>query len=183
MVIAKGAKADAAQAAGADYVGAEELIAKIQNENWFDYDVIVAAPDMMAQLGKIGRVLGPKGLMPNPKSGTVTMDVAKAINDVKAGKVEYRADKQGIIHVPLGKMKFSADDLMKNFATLADAVIKAKPSGNIILKPSRVIISFIFVPKIELSFSIRSLINDNTSFLYSSFVCTSVSNSFLESNK
>ncbi len=130
LVIAKGEKADAAQAAGADFVGAEEMIHKIQTENWFDYDVIVATPDMMGLLGRLGKVLGPKGLMPNPKSGTVTMDVAKAVTDIKAGKVEYRVDKTNIIHVPVGKASFGAEKLSDNVKTLMDAVIKAKPASS-----------------------------------------------------
>ena len=127
-VIAKADKAAAAKEAGADEAGAEEIIDTIAG-GWFEFDTLIATPDMMPKLGKLGRVLGPKGLMPNPKTGTVTTDVAKAVKDAKAGKVEFRADKQGMIHVPLGKMKFSTEDLMKNFATLADAVIKAKPSA------------------------------------------------------
>ena len=129
LVIAKGAKADAAAAAGADYVGAEELIAKIQNENWFDFDVMITTPDMMGMVGRIGRVLGPKGLMPNPKSGTVTMDVEKAIKEVKAGKVEYRLDKTAIIHCPIGKKSFGKEKLTENFTALMDAIIKAKPAS------------------------------------------------------
>ena len=129
LVIAKGAKADAAVAAGADFVGAEEMIAKIQNENWFDFDVIITTPDMMGMVGRIGRVLGPKGLMPNPKSGTVTMDVAKAIAEVKAGKVEYRLDKTAIIHCPIGKKSFGQEKLVENFNALMDAIIKAKPAA------------------------------------------------------
>ncbi len=129
LVIAKGAKADAAAAAGADYVGAEELIAKIQNENWFDFDVMITTPDMMGMVGRIGRVLGPKGLMPNPKSGTVTMDVEKAISEVKAGKVEYRLDKTAIIHCPIGKKSFGAEKLTENYTALMDAIIKAKPAA------------------------------------------------------
>lgn len=129
LVFAKGAKADEAQAAGADYVGAEELVAKIQNENWFDFDVVVATPDMMGLVGRIGRVLGPKGLMPNPKAGTVTMDVTKAIADIKAGKIEYRLDKTNIIHVPVGKVSFGAEKLLDNVQTLMSAVIKAKPAS------------------------------------------------------
>ena len=127
-VIAKADLVAAAKAAGAEEAGSEEIIDKI-SDGWFEFDTLIATPDMMPKLGKLGRVLGPKGLMPNPKTGTVTVDVARAVKDAKAGKVEFRADKQGMIHVPLGKMKFSADDLMKNFATLADAVIKAKPSA------------------------------------------------------
>ena len=129
LVIAKGAKADAAQAAGADYVGAEELIAKIQNENWFDFDVMITTPDMMGMVGRIGRILGPKGLMPNPKSGTVTMDVEKAIAEVKAGKVEYRLDKTAIIHCPIGKKSFGKEQLVENYTALMDAIIKAKPAA------------------------------------------------------
>ena len=129
LVIAKGEKADAAQAAGADFVGAEEMVQKIQTENWFDYDVIVATPDMMGLLGRLGKVLGPKGLMLNPKSGTVTMDVAKAVADIKAGKVEYRVDKTNIIHVPVGKASFGTEKLSDNIKTLMDAVIKAKPAA------------------------------------------------------
>ena len=127
-VIAKADLVAAAKAAGAEEAGSEEIIDKIAG-GWFEFDTLIATPDMMPKLGKLGRVLGPKGLMPNPKTGTVTTDVARAVKDAKAGKVEFRADKQGMIHVPLGKMKFSTDDLMKNFATLADAVIKAKPSA------------------------------------------------------
>ena len=129
LVIAKGAKADEAQAAGADYVGAEEYIEKIQKENWFDFDVMITTPDMMGLVGRMGRVLGPKGLMPNPKSGTVTMDVAKAISDVKAGKVEYRVDKQAICHVIFGKKSFGKDKLLENVTTIMDAIIKAKPAA------------------------------------------------------
>ena len=129
LVFAKGAKADEAQAAGADYVGAEELIPKIQNEGWLDFDVVVATPDMMSVVGRLGRVLGPKGLMPNPKAGTVTMDVTKAINDIKAGKIEYRLDKSNIIHCPIGKASFSEEQLADNFQTLMDAINKAKPSA------------------------------------------------------
>jgi len=127
-VIAKGDKVAQAKEAGADEAGSEEIIDKI-SKGWFEFDTLIATPDMMAPLGKIGRVLGPKGLMPNPKTGTVTTDVAKAVKEAKAGKVEFRADKQGMVHVPIGKAKFSTDDLMKNFSTLADAIIKAKPSA------------------------------------------------------
>jgi len=129
LVIAKGEKADIATKAGADFVGAEELVAKIQNENWFDYDVVITSPDMMGLVGRIGKQLGPKGLMPNPKSGTVTMDIAKAINDIKAGKVEYRLDKQAIIHCIIGKKSFGDAKLIENFNALMDAIVKAKPSG------------------------------------------------------
>ena len=128
LVFAKGTKVDEAQAAGADYVGGEELIPKIQNEGWLDFDVVVATPDMMGVVGRLGRVLGPKGLMPNPKAGTVTMDVTKAINDIKAGKIEYRLDTANIIHVPIGKASFSEEQLADNFQTLIDAVNKAKPA-------------------------------------------------------
>jgi large subunit ribosomal protein L1 len=127
LVFAKGPKADEALEAGADFVGAEEMVAKIQSENWFDYDVVVATPDMMGVVGRLGRVLGPKGLMPNPKSGTVTTDVAKAISDIKAGKVEYRLERANIVHCPIGKASFGSDKLMDNFKTLIDAIIKAKP--------------------------------------------------------
>ena len=129
LVFAKGPKADEAQAAGADYVGAEELIPKIQNEGWLDFDVVVATPDMMGVVGRLGRVLGPKGLMPNPKAGTVTMDVTKAINDIKAGKIEYRLDKTNIIHCPIGKASFGAEKLQDNFDALMGAIIKAKPAA------------------------------------------------------
>ena len=128
LVFAKGAKADEATAAGADFVGADELIPKIQNEGWLDFDVVVATPDMMGVVGRLGKVLGPKGLMPNPKSGTVTMDVEKAIADIKAGKVEYRLDKSNIIHVPVGKASFSEEQLKDNFDALMGAVIKARPA-------------------------------------------------------
>ena len=128
LVFAKGPKAEEAEKAGADFVGAEELIPKIQNENWFDYDVVVATPDMMGVVGRLGRVLGPKGLMPNPKAGTVTMDVTKAVHDIKAGKIEYRLDKTNIIHVPVGKASFTEEQLSDNFQTLIDAIVKARPS-------------------------------------------------------
>ena len=129
LVFAKGPKADEAKAAGADYVGDADLVAKIQGENWFDFDVVVATPDMMGVVGRLGRVLGPKGLMPNPKAGTVTMDVAKAVQDLKAGKIEYRLDKTNIIHVPIGKASFTEEQLTDNFQTLIDAVVKAKPAA------------------------------------------------------
>ena len=128
LVFAKNAKADEAVAAGAEYVGAEELIPKIQNEGWLDFDVVVATPDMMGVVGRLGRVLGPKGLMPNPKAGTVTMDVTKAVKDIKAGKIEYRLDKTNIIHVPIGKASFSEEQLSDNFRTLIEAIMKARPS-------------------------------------------------------
>lgn len=127
-VIAKGAKATEATEAGADFAGAEEILDKIAG-GWFEFDTLIATPDCMGMLGKLGRVLGPKGLMPNPKTGTVTMDVAKAVKDAKAGKVEFRADKQGMIHCPVGKVEFAADDLIKNYATLADAILRAKPAA------------------------------------------------------
>ncbi|WP_018590905.1 50S ribosomal protein L1 [Terrisporobacter glycolicus] len=129
LVFAKGEKAAEAQAAGADFVGAEDLVQKIQKENWFDFDVVVATPDMMGVVGRLGRVLGPKGLMPNPKSGTVTFDVTKAIEEIKAGKVEYRLDKNNIVHVPVGKVSFGGEKLAENFATLMSAIVKAKPSS------------------------------------------------------
>lgn len=129
LVFAKGEKAREAEAAGADFVGAEELVEKIQKENWFDYDVVVATPDMMGVVGRLGRVLGPKGLMPNPKSGTVTFDITRALADIKAGKVEYRVDKTSIIHVPIGKRSFGIEKLHDNFKTLMEAVVKAKPAA------------------------------------------------------
>ena len=129
LVFAKGDKATEAEAAGADFVGAEELITRIQNEGWFDFDVVVATPDMMGVVGRLGRVLGPKGLIPNPKAGTVTMDVTKAVNDIKAGKIEYRLDKANIIHCPVGKASFTEEQLTENFNTLMDAIIKAKPAS------------------------------------------------------
>ena len=129
LVLAKGEKADQARDAGADFVGAEDMIQKIQSENWFDYDVIITTPDMMGLVGRIGKLLGPKGLMPNPKSGTVTMDVVKAIKDSKAGKVEYRLDKTGIIHCPIGKKSFGKDKLKENYEALIEAIIKAKPAA------------------------------------------------------
>lgn len=129
LVFAKGAKLDEAQAAGADFVGGDELIPKIQNEGWLNFDVVVATPDMMGVVGRLGKVLGPKGLMPNPKAGTVTMDVTKAINDIKAGKIEYRLDKSNIIHVPVGKASFSEEALAENYKALMDAIMKAKPSA------------------------------------------------------
>lgn len=129
LVFAKAEKAKEAEAAGADFVGADELITKIQNENWFNYDVIIATPDMMGTVGRIGRLLGPKGLMPNPKSGTVTNDLEKAISDIKAGKVEYRLDKTNIIHVPMGKVSFGTQKLQENFETLMSAIIRSKPSA------------------------------------------------------
>ena len=129
LVFAKGPKAEEAQKAGADFVGAEELIPKIQNDGWFDYDVVVATPDMMGVVGRLGKVLGPKGLMPNPKSGTVTMDVTKAINDIKSGKVEYRLDKNNIIHLGFGKVSFGAEKLQENYDVIMNAIIKAKPAA------------------------------------------------------
>ena len=129
LVLAKGDKADAAQAAGADYVGAEELVTKIQKENWFEFDAVITTPDMMGVVGRIGKLLGPKGLMPNPKSGTVTTDVARAISDIKAGKVEYRLDKQAIIHCTIGKKSFGKEKLTENYNALLDAIVKAKPAA------------------------------------------------------
>ncbi|MBR5307450.1 MAG: 50S ribosomal protein L1 [Clostridia bacterium] len=129
LVFAKGDRANEALAAGADYVGAEDMVAKIMNENWFDYEVIIATPDMMGVIGRLGKVLGPKGLMPNPKAGTVTMDVAKAVAEAKAGKIEYRLDKQNIIHCPIGKASFGAEKLTENFNALMSAVVKAKPAA------------------------------------------------------
>ncbi len=129
LVFAKGDKAKEAEQAGAEFVGAEDMVSKIQNENWFEFDVVVATPDMMGVVGRLGKVLGPKGLMPNPKAGTVTMDVAKAIADIKAGKIEYRLDKTNIIHCPVGKVSFGTEKLVDNFHTLMDAIIKAKPSA------------------------------------------------------
>lgn len=129
LVLAKGEKAKEAEAAGADFVGAEDMVEKIQKENWFDYDIVVATPDMMGVVGRLGKILGPKGLMPNPKSGTVTFDLTKAIAEIKAGKVEYRVDKTAIIHVPIGKKSFGVDKLAENFHTLMEAVLKAKPSA------------------------------------------------------
>ena len=129
LVFARGEKAKEAEAAGADFVGAEDLIPRIEKENWFDYDVIVATPDMMGVIGRLGKVLGPKGLMPNPKSGTVTMDVAKAVAEIKAGKIEYRLDKNNIIHCPIGKVSFGADKLVENYEALYEAIVKAKPAA------------------------------------------------------
>ncbi len=130
LVLAKGDKAKEAEQAGADYVGAEDMVAKIQNENWFEFDVIVVTPDMMGVVGRLGKVLGPKGLMPNPKAGTVTMDIAKAVEEIKAGKIEYRLDKSNIIHCPIGKVSFTLDMLNENFRTLMEAIIKAKPASS-----------------------------------------------------
>ena len=129
LVFAKGAKLDEAQAAGADFVGGQELLPRIQNEGWLDFDVVVATPDMMSVVGRLGRILGPKGLMPNPKAGTVTMDVTKAINDIKAGKIEYRLDKSNIIHCPIGKASFTEDQLLTNYTALIDAIVKARPAA------------------------------------------------------
>ena len=151
LVFAKGDKAKEAEAAGADFVGAEELVAKIQGENWFDYDVVVATPNMMGVVGRLGRVLGPKGLMPNPKSGTVTMDVAKAIADIKAGKVEYRLDKSAIIHCPIGKKSFTAEQLTENLSTLMTAIIRAKPAAAKGLYLRSVVVSSTMGPGIKVN--------------------------------
>jgi large subunit ribosomal protein L1 len=129
LVFAKGDKAKEAEDAGADFVGSEDLVAKIQNENWFDFDIVAATPDMMGIVGRLGKILGPKGLMPNPKAGTVTMDIGKAVVDIKAGKIEYRLDKTNIIHCPIGKVSFGTEKLLENFRTLLEAVIKAKPAA------------------------------------------------------
>ena len=129
LVFAKGAKLDEAQAAGADFVGGQELLPRIQNDGWLDFDVVVATPDMMSVVGRLGRILGPKGLMPNPKAGTVTMDVTKAINDIKAGKIEYRLDKSNIIHCPIGKASFTEEQLLTNYNALVDAIVKARPAA------------------------------------------------------
>ena len=143
LVFAKGDKVNEAEAAGADYVGGDELIPKIQNDGWLDFDVVVATPDMMGVVGRLGKVLGPKGLMPNPKAGTVTMDVTKAVNDIKAGKIEYRLDKANIIHVPIGKASFTEEKLQENFDALMDAIVKARPSAlkGQYLKSSGILIS------------------------------------------
>ncbi|MDR2514770.1 MAG: 50S ribosomal protein L1 [Christensenellaceae bacterium] len=151
LVFAKGDQAKAAEDAGADYVGAEELVTKIQQENWFDFDVCVATPDMMGIVGRIGRVLGPKGLMPNPKSGTVTMDVARAINDIKSGKVEYRVDRTAIIHVPFGKASFGKEKLLENFNTLMDAIVRAKPASARGVYVRSVVVSASMGPGIKLN--------------------------------
>lgn len=151
LVIAKGEKAKEAEAAGADFVGAEDMIEKIQKENWFDYDVVVATPDMMGVVGRLGKILGPKGLMPNPKSGTVTFDLVKAIAEIKAGKVEYRVDKTAIVHVPIGKKSFGVDKLTVNFHTLMEAVIKAKPSAAKGQYVKSIVISSTMGPGIKIS--------------------------------
>ena len=151
LVITKGDKAKEAEAAGADFVGAEELVAKIQGENWFDYDVVVATPNMMGVVGRLGRVLGPKGLMPNPKSGTVTMDVAKAIADIKAGKVEYRLDKSAIIHCPIGKKSFTPEQLTENLTTLMTAINRAKPAAAKGLYLRSVVVSSTMGPGIKVN--------------------------------
>jgi len=151
LVFAKGDKAEEALAAGADFVGAEDLIPRIQNDNWFGFDVVVATPDMMGVVGRLGRVLGPKGLMPSPKAGTVTMDVTKAVNEIKAGKIEYRLDKTNIIHVPIGKVSFGSDKLSENFHTLMSAVIKAKPTAAKGLYLKSVVIATTMGPGIKLN--------------------------------
>jgi large subunit ribosomal protein L1 len=151
LVIAKGDKAKEAEAAGAEFVGAEDMVDKIQKENWFDYDVVVATPDMMGVVGRLGKILGPKGLMPNPKSGTVTFDLTRAINEIKAGKVEYRVDKTAIIHVPLGKKSFGVDKLADNFHTLMEAVLKAKPSAAKGQYVKSVVISSVMGPGIKIN--------------------------------
>lgn len=152
LVIAKGAKADEAQAAGADYVGAEELVQKIQKDNWFDFDVCITTPDMMGVVGRIGKILGPKGLMPNPKSGTVTMDVTKAIQDVKAGKVEYRVDKTAICHVIFGKKSFGKEKLTENLHTIMDAIVKAKPASAKGIYLKSVVIASTMGPGVKISY-------------------------------
>lgn len=156
LVIAKGDKADEAEKAGADYVGAEEIIAKIQNQGWLDFDVCITTPDMMGAVGRIAKVLGPKGLMPNPKSGTVTTDVIKAINDVKAGKVEYRLDKNNIIHCPIGKVSFGADKLRENLTTLMGAIIKAKPATSKGTYLKSVTLSSTMGPGIRVSYNMET---------------------------
>ena len=154
LVFAKGDKIDEATAAGADYVGGEELIPKIQNDGWLDFDVVVATPDMMGVVGRLGRVLGPKGLMPNPKAGTVTMDVTKAVNDIKAGKIEYRLDKTNIIHVPVGKASFTEEQLQQNFDALMGAIMKAKPSAVICQYLNSVTLACTMGPGVKVSTAI-----------------------------
>lgn len=153
VVIAQGDKAKEAEEAGADVVGGEELVSKIQKENWLDFDAVVATPDMMRHVGKLGRVLGPRGLMPNPKTGTVTMDVAQAVNEIKAGKVEFRVDKGGVIHAPVGKLSFGTDKLKENAETLIGAVVKAKPSASKGKYVEKVVICSTMSPSLELDAS------------------------------
>ena len=151
LVFAKGNKVDEALAAGADYAGGDELVPKIQNEGWLDFDVVVATPDMMGVVGRLGRVLGPKGLMPNPKAGTVTMDVTKAVNDIKAGKIEYRLDKTNIIHVPIGKASFTEEQLSDNFQAIMDAIVKAKPSSLKVAYLRSIVLTSTMGPGVKLS--------------------------------
>ena len=155
LVFAKGDKAKEAQEAGADFVGADELVQKIQGENWFDYDVVVATPDMMGVVGRLGKVLGPKGLMPNPKSGTVTMDVTKAIKEIKSGKVEYRLDKQNIIHVRIGKVSFGAEKLLNNLTTVMDAIVKAKPAAAKGVYLKSVYVATTMGPSVKLAYDVK----------------------------
>lgn len=154
LAICKGDKVDEAKAAGADFVGGDEIVQKIQKENWFDYDVIVTTPDMMGVVGRLGKILGPKGLMPNPKSGTVTMDLTRAIHEIKAGKVEYRVDKQAICHVPFGKASFGPEKLLENLTTLMDAIIKAKPAASKGIYLRSVYISSTMGPSVKVNYRV-----------------------------